>query len=109
VWSKQFWKKIEHIIGHNVNESRIIITTRNKEVAKTRNMSSVVDVEVHLTCEESLKLFCQVAFKLDIDKNSCPKKFENISDKIVKTCDGLPLGLVAIGKQIPRENANTFN
>jgi disease resistance protein RPM1 len=35
VWNKQFWEKIEHIIGHNVNESWIIITTRNKEVAKT--------------------------------------------------------------------------
>lgn len=47
VWSKQFWKEIEHIIGHNEIGSRIIITTRNKEVAKNRNMSSVVDVEVH--------------------------------------------------------------
>lgn len=113
VWNKQFWKEIEHIIGDNKNGSRIIITTRNKEVAKPWNMSSVVDVKVHemqpLTREESLKLFCQVAFKFDIDKNSCPKRFENISDKIVKTCDGLPLGLVAIGNQVPIENTNTFN
>lgn len=112
VWNEQFWKEIEHIIGDNKNGSRIIITTRNKKVAKPRNMSSVVDVKVHemqpLTREESLKLFCQVAFKFDIDKNSCPKRFENISDKIVKTCDGLPLGLVAIGNQVPRENTHTF-
>lgn len=112
VWNKQFLNEIEHTFSKNTYGSRIIITTRNKEVAETCNLSSVVDVEVHemqpLTQKESLKLFCQVAFKLDIDKKDCPRKFVKLSTDIANTCDGLPLGIVAIGKHVRRENVHTF-
>ncbi|MCH83062.1 disease resistance protein, partial [Trifolium medium] len=112
VWNNKFWQEIEHTVSDNENGSRIIITTRNKEVAKTCKRSSVVDVKVHemqpLTHKESLKLFCQVALKLDIDKKDCPNKYVKLSSDIVKTCDGLPLGIVAIGKHVPGENPYTF-
>ncbi|OVA15367.1 Disease resistance protein [Macleaya cordata] len=79
------------------NNSSIIITTRNEEVA--RNMG-VREGRIHrpklLNKEDSWSLFCNVAFSAA--KGVCrDPKLENVGKKIVENCDGLPLVIKAIG------------
>ncbi|KAM7461858.1 hypothetical protein LguiA_029979 [Lonicera macranthoides] len=87
--------------------SRIIITTRNKEVM--RALESTTE-EGHpkvygnyqpdyLDHVESLELFCEHAFK----RKSPPEGYDIISKNIVSTAAGLPLVLVVTGSSLSGE------
>jgi disease resistance protein RPM1 len=92
VWSVHFWDDIEFAVIDNRKGSKILITTRNMNVAMSCKKSSFV--EVHelqpLTIEQSLELFNKKAFRFDIDA-CCLKEFTSISLEIVQKCKGLPL------------------
>ncbi|XP_028213971.1 disease resistance protein RPM1-like [Glycine soja] len=99
VWNGKFWDHIESAVIDNKNGSRILITTRDENVAEYCRKSSFVEVhklEKPLTEEESLKLFCKKAFQYSSD-GDCPEELKDISLEIVRKCKGLPLAIVAIG------------
>ncbi|MCH79987.1 disease resistance protein [Trifolium medium] len=110
VWSINFWKEIEQTVSSNNEDGcRIIITTRNKEVAYTCytwDKSRTTDVEVQpLSDEESLKLFCQIA---NDDKTHYPEQYAEISSEIVEIFEGLPFGIAAIGKLLSGPRINPY-
>jgi len=94
VWESHFWYDIEFAMIDNKNSCKILITTRNKDVADACKKSSFV--EVHelkgLTEEKSLELFNKKAFH-DLS-GCCYENLIDISFKIDEKCNGLPLAIV---------------
>ncbi|GAU29582.1 hypothetical protein TSUD_153320 [Trifolium subterraneum] len=105
VWNIHFWDEIQLAMIDKKNGSKILITTRNMDVAK--KFSSV---EVHelksLTKEQSLDLFNKIAFS-DLD-GCCPENLIETSSKIVEKCNGLPLAIVVISGLLSFKNRNAL-
>lgn len=97
VWDSKFWSKIEFALPNNENGSRILITTKNMEVAVNCKRSSCVKVHEMqpLNLAKSLELFDKKAFSYG--NEPCPPHLLDVRLEIVKKCKGLPLAIVAIG------------
>ncbi|KAL6571107.1 hypothetical protein OROGR_000657 [Orobanche gracilis] len=91
--------------------SRIIVTTRNQNVALALRADHIYSLP-HLSEEHSWKLFSSHAFKSgNPDKHPALKE---IGDKIAKKCKGLPLATKTLGsllrfKEDPDEWRNILN
>ncbi|CAL5416942.1 unnamed protein product [Camellia sinensis] len=98
VWETDFWRSITDVLPKNSKGSRVIITTRNRQVAGFCKETSVDHVHEHqaLSEEKAWELFCKKAFQLDFGGH-CPLELKEISHEIVRKCEGLPLAIVAIG------------
>ena len=97
VWEIGFWGNMEHALLDHDNGSRILVTTRNEDVANFSRGSSLVHV-YHiepLPQKEAWELFCNKAFRSEF-KGQCPKDLEELSQDIVRRCGGLPLAIVAV-------------
>ncbi|OIW17526.1 hypothetical protein TanjilG_22638 [Lupinus angustifolius] len=108
VWNKDFWSEIESAMLDDKNRSRVVITTRDVEVANFCKKSSF---HIHnlqrLSSQESMKLFCKKAFQNEPD-DICLAGLEEISSNIVEKCEGLPLAIVAIGSLIACNGKNSL-
>ena len=97
VWDIGFWECIKYSFLENDKGNRIIITTRNEDVAPSSNES--LDYYVYkmspLPFEKAFELFCKKVFKGE--GGQCPLDFVDISCGIVEKCGGLPLATMAIG------------
>ncbi|CAN0923247.1 Disease resistance protein RPM1 [Linum grandiflorum] len=94
VWHAHSWEALEPALPNNRFGSRVLLTTRNTEVASTLCMDSpdkVYELEP-LSAEESWTLFCKKTFRI----RTCPPHLKIISEKILHKCEGLPLAIVAI-------------
>ncbi|RVW19130.1 Disease resistance protein RPM1 [Vitis vinifera] len=100
VWKLDFWGFIKYVLPENKKGSRIIITTRNDEVASSCKESSFDYIHKlqPLPPKSSWKLFCKKAFQ-----GGCPPELEKLSHDIVRRCGGLPLAIVAIGGLLSRK------
>ena len=92
-----FWECLKCSFPENDKGSRIIITTRNEDVAPSGNesLNYYVYKMSSLPFEKSFELFCKKVFKCE--GGQCPPDFVDISCGIVEKCGGLPLAIVAIG------------
>ncbi|XP_047947604.1 putative late blight resistance protein homolog R1A-10 [Salvia hispanica] len=91
IWSVEAWEKIQKFFPENGNGSRIVVTTRQQEVANYFGSTSL-DVGF-LDYENRWNLFCEVTFA----QQDCPPQLERIAKNIVKKCRGLPLAIRVIG------------
>ncbi|XP_028054762.1 disease resistance protein RPM1-like [Camellia sinensis] len=94
VWETDFWGSIRHALPKNSDGSRVIITTRSEQVAtfcKETSVDHVHELEA-LSEEKAWELFCKKAFQLD-----CPPQLKEVSQAIVRKCQGLLLAIAAIG------------
>ncbi|CAK9153028.1 unnamed protein product [Ilex paraguariensis] len=94
VWSIGAWNGIKHIFPNNNCGSRVIVTTRILDLAKTSCLESrdyIYEMKV-LSDKKSWVLFCKKTFK---DK-TCPPHLEKISREILGKCGGLPLAIVVL-------------
>ncbi|CAN5951735.1 unnamed protein product [Sphagnum jensenii] len=81
--------------GDEIN-NKVIITCRNWKILKSQGVSEDGKVDMALlNVEQARELFSYHVFK-DLSK-PIHKGFENIFDKIVKACAGLPLSLEVMG------------
>ncbi|RZB99793.1 disease resistance protein RPM1-like [Glycine soja] len=105
VWNENFWEEMKFALVDVENGSRIIITTRHREVAESCRTSSLVQVHElqPLTDDKSFELFCKTAFRSELDGH-CPHNLKGISTEIVKKCEGLPLAIVATGGLLSRKS-----
>lgn len=98
VWTIRAWEAIQSKLPENNCSSRIIVTTRIESVAKACSSSSVKGHYIHhmnpLKTEDSKKLFVSRAF--GSSNATYPVELEDVMDKIVKKCGGLPLAIVSI-------------
>ncbi|KAB2636756.1 disease resistance protein RPM1-like [Pyrus ussuriensis x Pyrus communis] len=81
--NKQDLKCIVDALPNGLPGSKIVITTRNSEVANV------------LSWERVWNLFCSKAFHNS--KGKCPTQILDWEEKIVKKCESLPLAISAVG------------
>nr|TKR85418.1 disease resistance protein RPM1-like [Populus alba] len=94
VWHVNEWDAVKYALPTNNCGSRVMLTTRNADLAFTSRIESegkVYNLEPLLP-EESWTLFCRKTFR----GNSCPHHLEDICKNILRKCEGLPLAIVAI-------------
>lgn len=94
VWRVNEWDAIKFALPANQRGSRVMLTTRNADLALSSRIETegqVYNLEP-LPAEESWKLFCRKTFR----GNYCPSYLEEICKQILKKCAGLPLAIVAI-------------
>ncbi|KAE9452640.1 hypothetical protein C3L33_15458, partial [Rhododendron williamsianum] len=94
VWNIHAWEVLRIILPECNCGSRVILTTRNVDLASfaSEEYRGMVYNLKPLPPKESWALFCSKTFK----ENSCPSSLEDLSKNILKKCEGLPLAIVAI-------------
>ncbi|XP_030929470.1 disease resistance protein RPM1-like [Quercus lobata] len=109
VWKIEFWDSIKNSLPNNHVGGRIIITTRNSEVANYCKKSSPVRVYKlqPLPRDKAWELFCKRAFQFDFEGH-CPAILEKLSHDIVEKCGGLPLAIVAISGLLSTKEKTMF-
>ncbi|XP_059632319.1 disease resistance protein RPM1-like [Cornus florida] len=105
VWGIDFWRFIKHALPKNNKCSRVIITTRNDDVAASckESLFDYVHQLEPLSQDAAWELFCKKTFQLDFE-GQCPSELKEVSLKIVGKCEGLPLAIVAIGGLLSTKN-----
>ncbi|OMO76951.1 Disease resistance protein [Corchorus olitorius] len=97
VWDIQFWQEINIVLREGLRGSRVMVTTRNEDVAPSQyGFVSYVHRIQPLRREEAWELFCKRAFPDDLGR--CPTHLDSIlSRNLAEKCKGLPLAIVALG------------
>ncbi|KAK2438418.1 disease resistance protein RPV1 [Trifolium repens] len=72
--------------------SRIIVTSRNKQVLMNASVDEIYQVR-EMNNQDSLQLFCSFAFKQNHPKES----YVSLSEKVLDYAKGLPLALKVLG------------
>ncbi|XP_044482048.1 putative disease resistance RPP13-like protein 3 [Mangifera indica] len=92
VWQKEAWESLKRSFPDSNNGSRVIITTRIKDVAERSDERTHVHKLRFLSQDESWKLFSEKAFrKFTIDEG-----LEELGREMVQKCGGLPLAIVVL-------------
>ncbi|KAK7309670.1 hypothetical protein RJT34_06588 [Clitoria ternatea] len=104
VWHVRVWDSVKLALPNNNRGSRVMLTTRKKDIALHSCAELGKDFNLEfLPEEEAWSLFCRKTFQ----GNSCPYHLEEVCRKILKMCGGLPLAIVAIGGALAtRSRAN---
>nr|XP_048326913.1 putative disease resistance protein At1g50180 [Ziziphus jujuba var. spinosa] len=93
IWTIAAWDSIKRAFPQGKNGSKLLFTTRNREVATSADpLSSPIEPRV-LTSEESLELLQRKTFP----RGGCPPEFEELGMQMAKRCGGLPLGVIVLG------------
>ena len=88
-------RQLEHLVGECAwfgPGSRIIITTRRKDLLTRHGVDYMYEVD-KLNIEEALQLFCSYAFKQHLPRIG----YGDLSNQVVRYADGLPLVLKVLG------------
>lgn len=102
IWSVDDWKGLSAIFPFGQMASKIILTTRIREIAETMaGNKSFFHQMCSLTEEESWKLFARKAFPLNAQVNP---EMEMIGREMVKRCGGVPLAIVMLGRHMRTKN-----
>ncbi|GAA0170462.1 antimicrobial response protein [Lithospermum erythrorhizon] len=91
VWDVALWNYLSHYFPNDKTESRILITTRDHNVA-SETKSKIHQLQA-LTKEESWELLQKKLPQQEI----LPKNLVNVAKVVSKSCKGLPLSIVIIG------------
>ena len=96
LWVKEVWESVKLALPDGRN-SRIIITTRRGDIANSCRDGDSIDIHKiqPLSPERAAELFCLKAFSRN---GRCPSGLEEVSKSILQKCDGLPLGIIQIGR-----------
>ncbi|XP_019055745.1 PREDICTED: putative disease resistance protein At1g50180 [Nelumbo nucifera] len=102
IWRKDDWNRLKPAFPNGRNGSKIMLTTRNKEVALHADPFSIPHEPQCLTPNQSWDLFCKKAFRENMgdtsSSSSCPSPgLEKIGKEMVQKCCGLPLAIVVLG------------
>ncbi|KAM3321007.1 hypothetical protein P3S67_008209 [Capsicum chacoense] len=92
MWKSEAWDAVRLCFPSENKGSRILLTTRNTEVARdagTENLSLQMDI---MGPDESWNLFKSVAYA----NEALSYEFETIGKKIAKKCHGLPLTIAVV-------------
>ncbi|CAL4979350.1 unnamed protein product [Urochloa decumbens] len=103
-WSAEIWQDMKHVLPENNLGSRIIITTRCSNVAKScgKHSSSFIHRMEPLSFKNSCSLLQSIVFG---SEKSCPTALEDITQNIVKKCCGIPLAISVIAGVLTRKPA----
>lgn len=94
IWSIKAWDDVRRFFPSQNKGSRILLTTRNNEVACYANTENLSLQMSFMDQDESWNLFKSVAFANEA--LPLPSEFENIGKKIAEKSHGLPLTIVVV-------------
>ncbi|KAJ4716723.1 Disease resistance protein [Melia azedarach] len=111
IWDKQAWESLRRALPDNRNGSRIIITTRKKDVATITDEKNFVHKLRFLNQEESWRLFCTKAFPdtADGQAGNCPPGLEKSGREMVEKCGGLPLAIIVLGGLLSKRQLHEWH
>ncbi|XP_028753141.1 disease resistance protein RPP13-like [Neltuma alba] len=93
VWQTQHWDDLQYAFPNNDKSSRILITSRVKEVASHASSSPPYYLPF-LNEKESWELFSKRVFPGE----GVPSNFEMLGKRMVKSCGGLPISIVVLAR-----------
>ena len=96
VWAENAFTQLETGLVDIGNGSRVLMTTRNLNVANRADPSGVYPLRF-LSEGESFSLFLKKALPNSDPSLKCPEDLSDLTRKLVKRCDGLPLALTVLG------------
>ncbi|OVA00413.1 Disease resistance protein [Macleaya cordata] len=105
IWDTQAWDGLSTAFPDEKNGSRILLTTRNTNVAAFADSSSNNIHELRfLDLTESWELFMKKIFPLGggrgnstTQESRCPPDLKDLGKEMVDKCRGLPLAIVVLG------------
>lgn len=103
VWNSEAWHALKFAFPDSKCGSRILLTTRISDVARSINTTSNVYHLHPLAFNESWALFCMKAFQ-GKHRGVCPEELKEISLSLLKKCEGLPLAIVTIAGLLSNKN-----
>ncbi|VAH99120.1 unnamed protein product [Triticum turgidum subsp. durum] len=95
IWTPEAFDDFSRMLTHNDKGSRLIITTREGDVAAHASRGHTITMEA-LPDDKALDLFCKKAF-LREKNHECHEELKPLSKEIVSKCKGLPLAVVSVG------------
>ncbi|XP_068309598.1 putative disease resistance protein At1g50180 [Pyrus communis] len=105
MWTRDAWKSLR--AGFPMNEgtgSRVLITTRNKEVVSEAHESVYLHQIRPLNDAESWELFKKiVTFGRDNTNSEDDRKKEKLGEEMLKHCAGSPLAIVVLAGLLARK------
>ncbi|KAM5555479.1 hypothetical protein ABKV19_023417 [Rosa sericea] len=104
IWTLDGWNSLKG--GFPVNEetkSRIILTTRNKELASLANENDLPYESHALSEDDAWKLFQKIAFRNETDSEIKSKK-EKLGKEMLPHCAGLPLAIIVLAGLLSRKD-----
>ncbi|WMV22766.1 hypothetical protein MTR67_016151 [Solanum verrucosum] len=104
IWSRDVWDIISQIFPNRNNGSRVLLTTRESDVAIYANTSSHHKMNL-LDLDNSWKLLRDKVFGLEHDH---PPEMEEIGKKIAEKCQGLPLIISVIAGHLSKTVPKTL-
>ncbi|KAL6005894.1 hypothetical protein ACLOJK_039939 [Asimina triloba] len=111
MWTPDAWDELKDAIPDGNDGSRVLLTTRNKDVALHADARSEPHELRFLTEAESWELFCKKAFP-GRNASFSDGDMEKQGREMVRKCGGLPLAIVVIGgllsRKEPREWENVY-
>ena len=106
LWVKDVWESIRLALPDG-NNNRIIITTRRGDIANSCRDDDSIDI--HKVQPLSPQWAEQLFYKKAFSRNGrCPSGLEEVSKSILQKCDGLPLGIIEIGKLLWGKRQSTY-
>ncbi|KAM5558202.1 hypothetical protein ABKV19_020093 [Rosa sericea] len=108
IWTLDAWNSFNG--GFSVDEeteSRILLTTRNREVASLARGNSLLYESRALSADESWNLFRKIAFFEMGDTNSDSQiysKKEELGKNMLQHCAGLPLAIIVLAGLLARKD-----
>ncbi|CAL8176581.1 unnamed protein product [Prunus armeniaca] len=94
IWQKEVWDSMQSAFPRGKMGSKVMLTTRNKEVALYADPMNEPIEPRFLTQEQSLLLLRTKAFP---GMNEMPPDLENLGRQMMAKCGGLPLAVVVLG------------
>ncbi|XP_039059082.1 probable disease resistance RPP8-like protein 2 [Hibiscus syriacus] len=97
IWSNEAWDSIKPAFPEKETRSKILITSRNREVVShADNRGYLHDLQC-LNKEQSWELFQKIAFAQPSIGSKDEGKMKDLGEKMVERCAGLPLAIVVLG------------
>ncbi|KAF3455427.1 hypothetical protein FNV43_RR00052 [Rhamnella rubrinervis] len=93
IWNPQVWEHIREAFPDEKNGSRILITSRNREVALRASPNAKPYSLQGLGEGASWSLLCKHVFQ----EKECPEDMVGVGNKLAESCQGLPLSIVVLG------------
>ncbi|KAL1150505.1 hypothetical protein V6Z11_A10G265300, partial [Gossypium hirsutum] len=106
IWRSEDWDILKLAFPRGRKGSKILFTTRNRNVALYVDPCNTPMELSFLTDDESWNLLCRNAFPLnETDSYIYSEELEKLGREMVRKCEGLPLAIVVLGKLLARKQS----
>ncbi|PHU02066.1 hypothetical protein BC332_27317 [Capsicum chinense] len=99
IWESESWDDLTRCFPREENRSRIMVTTRNAELARYIRLYSEPYLLPFLRDEESWELLQKKVFRGE----SCPLELRSVGPLVAKQCKGLPFLIIMIAGILSRK------